>query len=188
MARILECNGELFDADQVVGLSSVEEIVDGDSVELFFRILLPGAKLAVCTTLKIGRLGVVYENGDLQSSFEVNPNYEQEVAAFHQKRRDLAREIWPEQSILFSEQDDKQSGITSAAFRRLRDSWFCQMLEVHAPEREWEEEDKSEDRERQNLKNKQEFDRQTEAILSGESFPIAPRLLSHVKAKPSDPS
>lgn len=49
------------------------------------------------------------------------------------------------------------------AFRKLRERWFLYQLKYRGPEREWE-----------TAAMKAKFDAQTEAILRGEDFEIAP--------------
>lgn len=60
------------------------------------------------------------------------------------------------------------------AFRKLRERWFLHKLQYRGPEREWETDSEQEMRDRQNAAMKAKFDAQTEAILRGEDFEIAP--------------
>lgn len=60
-------------------------------------------------------------------------------------------------------------------FRKLRESWFNSKLLFTPHEREWEDETKTELRERDNAKMKSEFDEDTEALIRGEDRPISPR-------------
>lgn len=61
-----------------------------------------------------------------------------------------------------------------AAFRELRTRWFNKQLRSYAHEREWEDEDKTEERERRNDANQALFNKQTEEILAGKPRCVAP--------------
>lgn len=60
------------------------------------------------------------------------------------------------------------------AFRSLRNQWFRTRLASHAPEREWEDEEQQEARLRRNMELKEKFDKDTDAIVSGEHIIVAP--------------
>lgn len=64
------------------------------------------------------------------------------------------------------------------AFRELRERWFNQVIRSHAHERIWEEDAETQVREDHNRLMKAKFDKDTEAILSGEERAIAPRCLN----------
>jgi hypothetical protein len=80
------------------------------------------------------------------------------------------------------------------AFRQLRADWFVQHLEEHPHEREWEDETHTDLRERRNVELRAKFDQQTDGILSGEEYPIAPRCANDLYTReesedvPSDSS
>ena len=66
------------------------------------------------------------------------------------------------------------SEIAETAFRKLRIKWFDYNLFSYGPEREWEDEDRSEMRVLQNKECRIKFDQQTEEILGGINRCIAP--------------
>jgi hypothetical protein len=67
------------------------------------------------------------------------------------------------------------------AFRELRKAWFVKQLRSNAPEREWEEEDERDYREKRNSIRKAIFDEQTEGIIQGGDFRIAPLCEADMK-------
>lgn len=61
------------------------------------------------------------------------------------------------------------------AFRLLRSKWFQRVLESHGPEREWEDDDRRQQRERDNDWRRAAFDLDTEAIIkSNTKCSVAP--------------
>jgi len=61
------------------------------------------------------------------------------------------------------------------AFRELRTAWFNTVLKRKAHEREWEPADRETQRELDNFNLKAIFDDQTEGIIEGDDFTVAPR-------------
>lgn len=59
-------------------------------------------------------------------------------------------------------------------FRELRQRWFSRVIADRGPEREWEGQQREAERIRRNDEMRQVYDRQTEDIIAGESFPVAP--------------
>lgn len=60
-------------------------------------------------------------------------------------------------------------------FKSLRKHWFKQVLYRHPHPREWETEQQEIDRNNKNVKKERIFDQQTEGIIRGEKFELAPR-------------
>ncbi len=60
------------------------------------------------------------------------------------------------------------------AFRELRHIWFLHHLQSLPREREWETEEQVARREKSNQELKKKFDNQTERIIQGEPFMVAP--------------
>ena len=61
------------------------------------------------------------------------------------------------------------------SFRVLREAWFSDRLRSYSHEREWESEERAELRRSQNIELKKMYDAQTDGIIAGEQFEIAPR-------------
>lgn len=64
------------------------------------------------------------------------------------------------------------------AFRVLRDRWFVHHLLVGPHERVWESEAEESARVESNVRARAVFDLQTDGILRGESFVVAPLCLA----------
>lgn len=60
------------------------------------------------------------------------------------------------------------SEVAANLFRKLREAWFNHCVALKAHEREWESEEAEQIRLENNRDTKEEYDRQTEALLSGE--------------------
>lgn len=67
------------------------------------------------------------------------------------------------------------------AFRQLREAWYHHELHSYAHEREWETESKEAEREADNAELKSLYDMQTEAIILGERFCVAPTCLDDME-------
>ena len=61
------------------------------------------------------------------------------------------------------------------AFRRLRAAWFAENLHQRSHERQWESDVDTERRKKWNAELRGQYDEQTNAIIRGEDFPVAPR-------------
>ena len=69
------------------------------------------------------------------------------------------------------------------AFRVLRRAWFSTQLYSSSHEREWESEEREAIREANNVEMWQLFDAQTEAIIAGVEYQIAPHCWNDLNEK-----
>lgn len=60
------------------------------------------------------------------------------------------------------------------AFRELRLAWFNKNLRSYSHERDWEDEEKSEQREKDNEEKLKIYNEQTEKIINGAGYNVAP--------------
>lgn len=73
------------------------------------------------------------------------------------------------------EADARAVARLAESFRQLRKAWFNSHLRSHAREREWESEECERLRETQNRQLEAKYDQQTEGIIDGETWCVAPR-------------
>ncbi len=60
------------------------------------------------------------------------------------------------------------------AFRTLRDRWFSNHLLFRPPERQWEDDDETESRHKRNVLLRSQYDAQTDEIIRGMDWNVAP--------------
>ena len=75
------------------------------------------------------------------------------------------------------------SDIAAEAFRKLRREWFQREVAFQSAEREWETAELEAKREEANREIQAIYDAQTEGILQGEDYPIAPTYWEEMERK-----